>query len=128
MVTAEETGPAPTPEQMQEILERAKDRPDSGAAVLPEKLEDEEGAPKVEWKELFSAENAGKIVDFPAPPAPEPDSAEPEKEPMHQRRAAYILEDLQMYCEEMLAVEAGQADTWAERADALAVAIAVLRR
>ena len=33
MVTAEETGPAPTPEQMQEILERAKDRPDSGAAV-----------------------------------------------------------------------------------------------
>ena len=128
MVTAEETGPAPTPEQMQEILERAKDRPDSGAAVLPEKLEDEEGAPKVEWKELFSAENAGKIVDFPAPPAPEPDSAEPEKEPMHQRRAAYILEDLQMYCEEMLGIEAGLADTWAERADALTVAIAALRK
>ena len=128
MVTAEETGPAPTPEQMQEILERAKDRPDSGAAVLPEKLEDEEGAPKVEWKELFSAENAGKIVDFPAPPAPEPDSAEPEKEQMHQRRAAYILEDLQMYCEEMLGIEAGLADTWAERADALTVAIAALRK
>lgn len=47
---------------------------------------------------------------------------------MHKRQAANILEDLQMYCEEMLAVEAGQADTWAERADALAVAIAVLRR
>ena len=47
---------------------------------------------------------------------------------MHQRQAAYILEDLQMYCEEMLAVEAGQADTWAERADALAVAIAALRK
>ncbi len=49
MVTADETGPAPTPEQMQELLERAKDRPDSGAVVLPEKLEDEEGAPKVNW-------------------------------------------------------------------------------
>ena len=54
--------------------------------------------------------------------------AEPEKEPMHQRRAAYILEDLQMYCEEMLGIEAGLADTWAERADALAVAIAALRK
>ena len=67
-------------------------------------------------------------MDFPAPPAPEPDSAEPEKEPMHQRRAAYILEDLQMYCEEMLGIEAGLADTWAERADALTVAIAALRQ
>ena len=74
----------------------------------------------------------GKIVDFPAPVSPPPvEDAPPEetgREPMHKRQAANILEDLQMYCEEMLAVEAGQADTWAERADALAVAIAVLRR
>ena len=72
----------------------------------------------------------GKIVDFPAPSSPPPaeDTPRPEKEPMHKRMAANILEDLQMYCEEMLGIEAGLADTWAERADALAVAIAALRR
>lgn len=72
----------------------------------------------------------GKIVDFPAPPSPPPaeDAPRPEKEPMHKRMAANILEDLQMYCEEMLGIEAGLADTWMERADALAVAIAALRK
>ena len=72
----------------------------------------------------------GKIVDFPAPPPPPPaeDAPKQEKEPMHKRMAANILEDLQMYCEEMLGIEAGLADTWMERADALAVAIAVLRK
>lgn len=72
----------------------------------------------------------GKIVDFPAPSSPLPveDAPKQEKEPMHKRMAANILEDLQMYCEEMLGIEAGLADTWAERADALAVAIAALRR
>lgn len=72
----------------------------------------------------------GKIVDFPAPSSPPPaeDAPKQEKEPMHKRMAANILEDLQMYCEEMLGIEAGQADTWMERADALAVAIAALRR
>ena len=74
--------------------------------------------------------DAGKIVDFPAPSSPPPaeDAPKPEKEPMHKRMAANILEDLQMYCEEMIGIEAGQADTWMERADALAVAIAALRR
>lgn len=72
----------------------------------------------------------GKIVDFPAPPPPPPaeDAPKQEKEPMHKRMAANILEDLQMYCEEMLGIEAGLADTWTERADALAVAIAALRK
>lgn len=75
----------------------------------------------------------GKIVNFPAPPPPPPapsgeEAPKQEKEPMHKRMAANILEDLQMYCEEMLGIEAGQADTWMERADALAVAIAVLRK
>ena len=74
----------------------------------------------------------GKIVDFPAPVSPPPvEDAPPEeagREPMHTRQAANILEDLQMYCEEMLAIETGLADTWAERADALAVAIAALRK
>ena len=75
----------------------------------------------------------GKIVDFPAPPPPPPvlsaeEAPKPEKEPMHKRMAANILEDLKMYCEEMIGIEAGLADTWMERADALAVAIAVLRK
>lgn len=130
MVTADETGPAPTPEQMQEILERGKDRTDSGAVVLPEKLEDEEGAPKVDWKKWADAGNDGKVVNFPASPSPQPveSAPEPEKEPMHQRQAANILEDLHMYCEEMLGIEAERADRWMERADALAVAIAALRK
>ena len=74
--------------------------------------------------------DAGKIVDFPAPSSPPPAEEAPkqEKEPMHKRMAANILEDLQMYCEEMLGIEVGQADTWMERADALAVAIAALRK
>ena len=131
MVTADETGPAPTSEQMQEILERAKDRPDSGAAVLPEKLENEEGAPKVEWKELFSAENAGKIVDFPAPPAPTPveDAAEPEKEPLSNKKVVERLEDLKEYCEECMGSwDCVEYETWIEWAEALAVAIAALRK
>ena len=101
MVMADEIGPAPTAEQWEELKESA------GAA-----------------------KNAGKIVNFPAPPSPPPaeDVPKPEKEPMYARQAANILEDLQMYCEEMLAIEAGLADTWAERADALAVAIATLRK
>lgn len=72
----------------------------------------------------------GQVMDFPAPPSlpPAEDTPRTEKEPMHKRMAANILEDLQMYCEEMLGIEAGQADTWMERADALAVAIAALRR
>ena len=130
-VTADETGPALTLEQMQEILERAKDRPDSGAAVLPEKLENEEGAPKVEWKELFSAENAGKIVDFPAPPAPTPveDAAEPEKEPLSNKKVVERLEDLKEYCEECMGSwDCVEYETWIEWAEALAVAIAALRK
>ena len=47
---------------------------------------------------------------------------------MHKRQAANILEDLRMYCEEMLGIEAGLADTWMERADALTVAINILRK
>jgi len=78
-------------------------------------------------------EDAGKIVDFPAPSSPSSvqsaeEAPKPEKEPMHKRMAANILEDLQMYCEEMLGIEADLADRWMERADALDVAIAALRK
>ncbi len=104
MVMADEIGPAPSAEQWEALKERTD-----------------------------AAKAKGKIVDFPAPAyQPSAPSAEeeqtPKKEPMHKRMAANILEDLQMYCEEMLAIEIGLADTWAERADALGVAIAVLRK
>ena len=111
--------------------EPEEDGPKYGPGVYVQEVETKM---HVEPPELITepsaVENGGKVVEFPAPPSPDPapDSAEPGKEPMHQRQAAYILEDLQMYCEEMLAVEAGLADTWAERADALAVAIAALRK
>ena len=39
-----------------------------------------------------------------------------------------ILEDLYMYCEEMIGIEADLADRWMERAYALEVAIAALRK
>lgn len=92
--------------------------------------QDDAGEQEKHWLRRTDAENTGKIVDFPAPSSPPPaeDAPRPEKEPMHKRMAANILEDLQMYCEEMLGIEAGLADTWMERADALAVAIAALRK
>ena len=37
------------------------------------------------------------------------------------------MEDLQIYCEEMLAFESKRAESWDERSEALAVAIAALR-
>lgn len=116
MVTADETGPEPTPEQMQEIMERAKERGTGGAVVLPAKLEDEAGVPPVNWTAPPS----------PAPVPPAEDAPEPQKKAMSARRAALILEDLQMYCEEMMAVEGERAETWAERDDALFVALSIL--
>lgn len=71
----------------------------------------------------------GKIMDFPAPPHTSPaPPAEKKPEPMHKRQAANILEDLKMYCEEMIGIETGLADTWMERAAALDIAIAAMRR
>ena len=50
LVVADEVTPAPTEEQMREILGRVKKRSEIGAVVLPERLEDEVGAPKVDWR------------------------------------------------------------------------------
>lgn len=92
----------------------------------PPTVRTEETPPTPEQK---GERDAGKIVDFPAPASPPPaPSAEAAPEPMHKRQAANILEDLRMYCEEMLGIEAGLADTWMERADALTVAINILRK
>ena len=128
-VAEDEPGPEP-PEQVKELLDHAGGEFHCEAGVEDCRTCFADGQCERQAEQTETAENAGKVVNFPAPPSPAPahDSAEPKEEPMHQRRAAYILEDLQMYCEEMLGIEAGQADTWAERADALAVAIAVLRK
>lgn len=70
-----------------------------------------------------------KIVDFHAPHSPLPaQTVEAKPEPMSKRQAANILEGLQMYCEEMLGIEANLAETWMERVDALSMAIVAMRR
>ena len=104
-----------------------KTNPTNSAVMEPTGLKQEKTVPAPEHP---VERDTGKIVGFPVRPSPlsAEDVPKPEKEPMHKRQAANILEDLQMYCEEMLAIEAGLADTWAERADALGVAIAVLRK
>ena len=111
MVTVDETGPVPTPEQVQAIVERAKDHHATGAVVLPEELEDEAGAPKVNWTE---------------PPTPPP--AELEREAMSKARAAMLLEELREYCEIMAGDENEKAETWMGYTDALNVAISALRK
>lgn len=131
MVMADEIMPAPTEEQMEEILERAKDRSASGAVVLPARLEDEAGAPKVDWTPEAYTGDTGKIVDFPAPPSPKPaeDAPEPEKEPLSKQQAATRLEDLKEYCEECMGSwDCVKYETWIEWAEALDVAIAALRK
>ena len=72
----------------------------------------------------------GKIVDFPAPPSPSPvPSAEAAPEPERDIEwAALMLKTLRNYCETMAVVKGGQTVPWAEYAEAVDIAIAVLRR
>ncbi len=101
MVVEDESGPVPTAEQWEALKER-----------------------------VDAAKADGKVVEFPAPPPHTPEIKAvpgPEKEALSRRQAANALEDLQMFCEEMLAID-DQTETWMERSDALAVAIAVLRK
>ena len=69
-------------------------------------------------------------MDFPAlsSPGPVETAPEPEKEKLSGKRAVMILEDLREYCETMMGAEDERAETWIEYADALAVAIAALRK
>ena len=125
---AEQNEPEPAAEQNEP--EPAADGPKYEPGVSVREVETKTNiTPPVPPMEPHAAENDGKVVEFPAPSSPTPaEDVPPEKEPMHKRQAANILEDLQMYCEEMLAIEADLADTWMERADALTVAIAALRK
>ena len=127
MVTADETGPAPTEEQMQELMERAKERGTGGAVVLPEKLEDEAGVPKVDW-EKYTRENAGKVVDFPAPSSPPPAPSAKKKQEADEEWAALILGELRNYCEIMALAKVKQKVPWTEYAEALDVALSILRK
>ena len=81
--------------------------------------------------EPHAVESAGKIVDFPAPASPPPaeDAAEPEKEPLSNKKVVERLEDLKEYCEECMGSwDCVEYETWIEWAEALAVAIAALRK
>lgn len=127
MVTADETGPAPTEEQMQEILERAKERGTGGAVVLPAKLEDEAGAPKVDWQK-YTGENAGKVVDFPARPSSMTAPSTEEKRQAEKKWAVLMLGDLRNYCEIMADAKVRQKVPWTEYAEALDVALSILRK
>lgn len=132
IVTADEITPAPTEEQMKEILERTKDRLESGAVILPEKPEDEAGAPPVRWGEEPTESSTGKIVNFPAPSSPPPapvPSAEAAPEPEKDIEwAALMLKILRNYCETMAVVKGEQTVPWAEYAEAVDIAIAALRK
>jgi len=144
VLTADETGPVPAPEQTAPRLEvdvscrefHCSDFEEceyNGQDIcrLPAGMKCHHGLnPNGKALEPPAEENAGKIVGFPASPSPPPapDEPEPEKETLSEKRAAYILEDLQVFCEEMLGIDAEQPETWAERADALTVAIAALRK
>ena len=92
----------------------------------PEKLEDEEGAPKVNWTGYVAAESTGNIVDFPAPPSPPP--VETEQGEKDVEWAALMLETLRNYCETMAAVKGEQTVPWTDYADALDVVLSALRR
>lgn len=125
MVTADETGPAPTPEQMQELMGRAKERGTGSAVVLPAKLEDEAGVPPVNWTAPPAVENAGKVVSFHTPTSQLPVKSKQEAE---EEWAVLMLGNLRNYCEIMADVKAKQNVPWTEYAKALDVALSILRK
>lgn len=110
-----EREPEPSADAERETIDTTEKAP------TPPTPQTENACVRTEPTKLTPVPPDGKIVDFPAPPPPPPaeDVPKQEKEPMHKRMAANILEDLQMYCEEMLGIEANLADTWAERAEAI---------
>ena len=85
---------------------------------------------RTETTKLTPVPTDGKIVDFPAPPSPSPvPSAEAAPEPERDIEwAALMLKTLRNYCETMAVVKGGQTVPWAEYAEAVDIAIAVLRR
>ena len=72
-----------------------------------------------------TVENAGKIVNFPVLPSPLP--AEDEQEEKDIAWAVLMMKTLHNYCEVMSAREGDSRVPWADYAEALAIAIPVLR-
>ncbi len=72
-----------------------------------------------------TVENSGKIVNFPAPPSPSP--AEDKQEEKDIAWAVLMMKTLHNYCEVMSAREGESRVPWADYAEALAIAIPVLR-
>lgn len=100
MITADETGPAPTPEQWDYLKNRAD-----------------------------AEKNAGKIVDFPAPPSPTPaPPVDDEKGEKDIEWAALMLETLRNYCETMAAAKGDRMVPWTDYADALDVVLSAVRK
>ena len=125
MVTEDETGPAPTPEQMQEFVGRAKERGTGSEVVLPAKLEDEAGVPPVNWTAPPAVENAGKVVSFHTPTSQLPEKSKQEAE---EEWAVLMLGSLRNYCEIMADVKVKQKVPWTEYAEALDVALSILKQ
>ena len=76
--------------------------------------------------------DAGKIVNFPAPDSPPPSPRQSEEAAPEPERdiewAALMLKTLRNYCETMAVVKGGQTVPWSEYAEAVDIAIAVLRK
>ena len=110
----------------------AEDSPKYGPGVYVREVETKMHVEPPELiTEPHAVESAGKIVDFPAPASPPPaeDAAEPEKEPLSNKKVVERLEDLKEYCEECMGSwDCVEYETWIEWAEALAVAIAALRK
>lgn len=120
------------PEAERDEPKPAADGPKYGPGVSVREVETKM---HVEPPELITeppaVESAGKIVDFPAPASPPPaeDAPEPEKEPLSNKKVVECLEDLKEYCEECMGSwDCVEYETWIEWAEALAVAIAALRK
>ena len=128
-----EEPPAPT-EPVQEPdrpeAERDEPKPDGpkygpGVYVREELTKAHVGTPAPPM-EPPAVENGGKIVDFPAPPPPTP--AEDEQEEKDIAWAVQMMKTLRNYCEVMYAREGGNRVPWYDYAEALDIAIPILRK
>ena len=73
-------------------------------------------------------QTAGTVVDFPAPSSPPPAPPAEKKRQADEEWAALMLGDLRNYCETMAIAKVKQKVPWTEYAEALTVALSVLRK
>lgn len=117
-------------EKKERIIAAAKEREKLQQGTV---AEDEAGAPKVQWERVPEQERTetetvgddGKVVHFPAPPSPPP--AEDEQAEKDIAWAVLMMKTLRNYCEVMSAREGEGRVPWADYAEALTIAIPILR-